>query len=92
MKAWLVEHGYLRSDAQKRRDDLVRQMQDKWVEHPVFTPTEDRTDAPGLEQVHGIQRAHGAVPRMARRAAARVSPRARCLGGRAADGPAGAAA
>ena len=30
MRAWLIERGYLRSDAQKKRDELVRLMQDHY--------------------------------------------------------------
>lgn len=30
MRSWLIEHGYLRSDAQKSRDELIKLMQDKY--------------------------------------------------------------
>ena len=32
MRSWLIDHGYLRSDAQKTRDELVKLMQDKYTD------------------------------------------------------------
>lgn len=37
MHQWLVEHGYLRSDAQKTRDELIKLMQDKHGEASIKT-------------------------------------------------------
>ena len=30
MRQWLIDHGYLRSDAQKTRDDLIKLMQENY--------------------------------------------------------------
>ena len=32
MRSWLIEHGYLRSDAQKTRDELMKMMEDKYTD------------------------------------------------------------
>ena len=37
MRSWLIEHGYIRSDAQKTRDQLVKLMQDKYAEYNART-------------------------------------------------------
>jgi len=31
IRAWLIEHGYMRSDAQVKRDELVKLINDKCV-------------------------------------------------------------
>lgn len=38
MRSWLIEHGYMRSDsAEKKRDELVALMHDKWVINNIIT-------------------------------------------------------
>ena len=37
MRTWLIEHGYLRSDAQKKRGDLVKLMQAHYTDAPART-------------------------------------------------------
>lgn len=32
MRSWLLDHGYIRSDAQKTHDDLIKLMQDKYTD------------------------------------------------------------
>lgn len=31
IRSWLIEHGYMKSDAQARRDELVKMINDKCV-------------------------------------------------------------
>ena len=37
MRDWLIEHGYLRSDAQKTRDELIKMMNDKYSDYSAKT-------------------------------------------------------
>ena len=37
MRAWLIDHGYLRSDAQKKRDDLVKLMKTHYADTSART-------------------------------------------------------
>jgi Putative nuclear envelope organisation protein len=38
MRAWLIEHGYMRSDAQVKRDELVELINSKCVSPPPSLP------------------------------------------------------
>jgi Putative nuclear envelope organisation protein len=45
MRAWLIEHGYMRSDAQVKRDELVQLINSKCVSLPPF-PTFSLSSSP----------------------------------------------
>jgi hypothetical protein len=38
MRAWLVDNGYLRSDAQVKRDELIKLMHEKFGSHALRPP------------------------------------------------------
>ena len=37
MRNWLIEHGYIRTDAQKTRDELMKLMHDKYTDYNART-------------------------------------------------------
>ena len=62
MRAWLIEHGYLKSDAQVKRDELVKLMNNKYATITAFLVS--RSD--DSDQVQRCIGSHGFVPCMAR--------------------------
>ena len=64
MRAWLIERGYLKSDAQVKRDELVKLMNNKYA-----TPRPRLSLLLGSDDSDQVQRcigSHGLVPCMAR--------------------------